>query len=172
MRSLTQAETQKLLDAIDPREDLFGVRDRAMLELALHTGLRVSELVGLSIKDVSSNGLARETLHVPASLAKYSRGRMLPLNSTARRAIHTILYFNKSHGFSVAAEAVTASGGQIPSAYLGALRAAPGAALAQQGRHRYPSLSPLISPCLHISGGRENRRQRADPQGAPGASPL
>jgi site-specific recombinase XerC len=53
---LEQEEVQALLDAPDPsrRE---GIRDRAMLHLAVCAGLRVSELTGLHIDDVALSSL-------------------------------------------------------------------------------------------------------------------
>jgi site-specific recombinase XerD len=50
---LLQEEVQSLLDAPDPatRE---GIRDRAMLHLAVCAGLRVSELTGLRIDDIAT----------------------------------------------------------------------------------------------------------------------
>ena len=49
---LTQHEAQVLLDAPDPttRE---GIRDRAMLHVAVCAGLRVSELIGLQLDDIT-----------------------------------------------------------------------------------------------------------------------
>lgn len=55
IRHLLPAETQALLDAPRPSTRL-GVRDRAMLHVALAGGLRVSELVGLRSLDVSFDG--------------------------------------------------------------------------------------------------------------------
>ena len=52
---LTAEEQRALLDAPDPSTRL-GLRDRAMLLLALTGGLRVSELVGLRIDEVEFNG--------------------------------------------------------------------------------------------------------------------
>jgi len=52
VRHLTQAEMQAILDAPDPNTR-DGVRDRAMLHLAFTSGLRVSELVGLKLGDVT-----------------------------------------------------------------------------------------------------------------------
>jgi tyrosine recombinase XerC len=53
---LTQEEVEKLLGAPDPATPL-GQRDRAFLELLYASGLRVSELVGLTLKqiDLTSN---------------------------------------------------------------------------------------------------------------------
>jgi len=49
---LTMDEMQAILDAPDPRTRL-GFRDRAMLHVAYACGLRVSELVGLGIDDLT-----------------------------------------------------------------------------------------------------------------------
>jgi site-specific recombinase XerD len=74
---LDQEEVQALLDAPDPsrRE---GIRDRAMLHLAVCAGLRVSELTGLHIEDVVLPSMSSR-IH-----GKGRRERALPLwNSTA-----------------------------------------------------------------------------------------
>lgn len=52
---LAPEEAQKLLDAPAPTTRL-GIRDRAMLLLGLRGGLRVSELVGLRVDDLSFEG--------------------------------------------------------------------------------------------------------------------
>lgn len=51
-KSLTEAQVEALLAAPDTDTPL-GLRDRAMLELLYATGLRVSELVGLQVHQVS-----------------------------------------------------------------------------------------------------------------------
>ena len=68
----TRTKLQALLDAPDPatRE---GIRDRAMLHLAVCAGLRVSELTGLRISDVAAQS---KSIHV---LGKGRRERALPL---------------------------------------------------------------------------------------------
>lgn len=52
---LTSEEHRALVDAPDPTTRL-GIRDRAMLHLALAGGLRVSELVGLRIDELEFSG--------------------------------------------------------------------------------------------------------------------
>lgn len=49
---LSRDEAQAILDAPDP-QTRYGVRDRAMLHVALAGGLRVSELLGIRLDDVS-----------------------------------------------------------------------------------------------------------------------
>jgi integrase/recombinase XerD len=69
---LDKEELQALLDAPDPttRE---GIRDRAMLHLAVCAGLRVSELTGLCIADVAAQSTSIRVL------GKGRRERALPL---------------------------------------------------------------------------------------------
>ena len=94
----TPEETRALLAAIDPR-DAFAGRDRGLFVLACHTGLRVSELVGLDVADVALRGTPRDAIHV---VGKGSHGRTVPLNATARQAVRDILGFNARRGFSTA----------------------------------------------------------------------
>lgn len=49
---LSEEETAKLLE-IPPTDDALGLRDRAILEVFYATGIRVSELVGIGLADVS-----------------------------------------------------------------------------------------------------------------------
>ena len=70
---LNREEMQALLDAPAP-DTRDGIRDRAMFYLAYSAGLRVSELVGLRIDDLSFN--PRACVHV---LGKGRRERALPL---------------------------------------------------------------------------------------------
>jgi integrase/recombinase XerD len=73
VRHLSTEEIQALLDAPQP-VDWAGIRDRAMLHLCFAAGLRVSELVGLRLEDLS--------LHPHAAVVirgKGRRERCLPL---------------------------------------------------------------------------------------------
>lgn len=55
VRHLNAAEEKALLDAPDPTTRI-GIRDRAMLHVALAAGLRVSELVGIRMDDLRFDG--------------------------------------------------------------------------------------------------------------------
>jgi len=81
---LLRDEVQALLDAPDPatRE---GIRDRAMLHLAVCAGLRVSELTGLRLDDLD---LASMSIRV---LGKGRRERVLPLWKTTAAALRAWL---------------------------------------------------------------------------------
>src|SRR6266581_6549188 len=81
---LVQEEMQALLDAPDPLTRA-GVRDRAMLHLAVCAGLRVSELTGLRIEDVASQSASIRVR------GKGRRERALPLWKTAAAALRAWL---------------------------------------------------------------------------------
>ncbi|WP_375140198.1 site-specific tyrosine recombinase XerD [Azohydromonas aeria] len=75
-KSLSEAQVEALLGA-PPVEEPLGLRDRAMLELMYASGLRVSELVGLSMLSV---GLAEGVLRVTGKGAKE---RLVPFGEEA-----------------------------------------------------------------------------------------
>jgi integrase/recombinase XerD len=75
--ALSEAQVEALLAAPDVTATT-GLRDRAMLELLYATGLRVSELVGLRLVELSLNdGLVRV-------LGKGAKERVVPLGEEAR----------------------------------------------------------------------------------------
>jgi site-specific recombinase XerD len=78
---LTSDEWQAMINAAAPTTTI-GTRNRALLLLAVTSGLRASELVRLAIDDVSLH--AQPTLHV---VGKGRRERVLPLWSEATKAL-------------------------------------------------------------------------------------
>ena len=75
-KTLSEAQVEALLDAPDPDTPL-GLRDRAMLEMLYATGLRVSELVGLKLFEISlDDGVVRV-------FGKGSKERLVPLGQVA-----------------------------------------------------------------------------------------
>lgn len=75
--ALSESQVDSLLAAPDVKTD-HGVRDRTMLEVLYATGLRVSELVGLKVSEVSLNdGVVRV-------VGKGSKERVVPLGEEAR----------------------------------------------------------------------------------------
>ncbi|PYR21356.1 MAG: integrase, partial [Acidobacteria bacterium] len=83
VRHLTVEEMQAVLDAPEPT-GWDGLRDRAMLHLCFAGGLRVSELVGLRLADLTLQPHASIVVH-----GKGRRERSLPLwkiTATALRA--------------------------------------------------------------------------------------
>lgn len=98
-------ELKKLLAVINPKSP-FGERDFAWIIFALHTGLRVSELVGLNVGHVfNKEGQPRKSLVVPGPIAKGKKSRLIPLNQTARKAISVLVAFNRKRGFSIEPDA-------------------------------------------------------------------
>jgi hypothetical protein len=90
----------RLLGAVNLKTP-FGFRDHRLMQLALNTGLRVSELSHLDIQHVAQDGLPRQILDLPAPLAKRHKARLIPLNAVARRLIAELLAFNRARGLSV-----------------------------------------------------------------------
>ncbi|MGZ9030163.1 MAG: site-specific tyrosine recombinase XerD [Burkholderiaceae bacterium] len=83
-KTLSETQVESLLAAPDVATPL-GLRDRAMLELLYATGLRVSELVTLTMLNVSlQEGLVRV-------IGKGSKERIVPLGEEARRWIERYL---------------------------------------------------------------------------------
>ncbi len=76
VKTLSQAQVESLLNAPDIATPL-GLRDRAMLELIYASGLRVSELVGLKVLNVSM------TEHVLRTFGKGSKERLVPFGEHA-----------------------------------------------------------------------------------------
>jgi integrase/recombinase XerD len=73
---LSERDVESLLVA-PPADTTLGLRDRAMLETLYATGLRVSELVGLKLHEVSFE------MNVVRVLGKGSKERLVPLGEQA-----------------------------------------------------------------------------------------
>ncbi|MGI9626582.1 MAG: tyrosine recombinase, partial [Longimicrobiales bacterium] len=77
---LTQTEAARLVEAVDPDSKVLW-RDRSILELLYATGMRVSELTNLSLRDVD---LEYGTCLV---LGKGGKERVVPMGTHAVRAL-------------------------------------------------------------------------------------
>jgi integrase/recombinase XerD len=75
-KSLTEEDVELLLNAPDV-ESLLGMRDRTMFEVLYATGLRVSELVSLSVAQISLD------MGVVRVMGKGSKERLVPLGEEA-----------------------------------------------------------------------------------------
>lgn len=82
--SVTERQVELLLDAPD-RDCVLGHRDRCMLETLYATGLRVSELVGLTLDQVN---LRQGVVRV---MGKGSKERLVPLGEEAISWLETYL---------------------------------------------------------------------------------
>jgi len=79
-KALSEDEIEALIDAVQGSDPLAR-RDRAILEVLYGTGLRISELVGLSLADVDLvDGLIR-------AFGKGSKERLVPLGRCAATAL-------------------------------------------------------------------------------------
>lgn len=84
-RVLSPEEIDELLELPARSNTPIALRDRAMIEMAYATGLRVSELVGLKLSDVNlATGDTR-------CIGKGNRERILPLSATALQALQEYL---------------------------------------------------------------------------------
>lgn len=81
---LSLEEVDRLLRQPDTN-DMVGLRDKAMIELMYSTGLRVSELCGLQIADLSMDpGCLR-------CIGKGNKERLVPVGRQALEAVHRYL---------------------------------------------------------------------------------
>jgi integrase/recombinase XerD len=79
-KALTEEEVERLLGAV-VGEDAVARRDRAILELLYGAGLRISELVGLSLADLDLDaGVLR-------AFGKGSKERVVPVGRLAKAAL-------------------------------------------------------------------------------------
>ncbi|MDC9715088.1 MAG: site-specific tyrosine recombinase XerD [Gammaproteobacteria bacterium] len=87
---LNIAEVEQLLNSPD-KKTIFGMRDRAMLELLYSCGLRVSELINLNYHNISLN---EEYIRIHG---KGNKERMLPMGEIAMD--YLTIYEQKSRPF-------------------------------------------------------------------------
>jgi len=79
-KALSEDDVERLLGAV-VGDDAVARRDRAILEVLYGTGLRISELVGLSVADIAlDEGLLR-------AFGKGSKERVVPVGRLARQAL-------------------------------------------------------------------------------------
>ena len=83
-KNLSEADVEALL-AVPDTATVLGLRDRAMLETLYATGLRVSELVGLTLAQVSLD------MGVVRVVGKGSKERLVPLGEEAIRWLNRYL---------------------------------------------------------------------------------
>jgi integrase/recombinase XerD len=81
---LSTHEVERIMEAPDPAHRLYW-RDRALLEFAYASGVRVSELIGLRVRDVD----AREGM--ATVVGKGAKERIVPVGRSALRAVDVYL---------------------------------------------------------------------------------
>jgi len=82
-KALTEDEVNRILDV--PLIDEFSYRNKAMLELLYATGLRVTELIELTTKDVDLNNATLRTI------GKGSKERIIPIGDYALKYLQIYL---------------------------------------------------------------------------------
>ncbi|MCX5701880.1 MAG: tyrosine recombinase XerC [Candidatus Omnitrophica bacterium] len=85
---LTEDEVTKLIEAALPKDER-GMRDRAILETFYSTGMRISELVGLDVKDIDFIG------GVVKVMGKGKKERIAPIGDVAVSRIRAYLEARK-----------------------------------------------------------------------------
>ncbi len=94
---MTEEEVAKLIEAAFQKDefDEMGLRDRAILETFYSTGLRISELVGLSIDDMDFiSGIVK-------IMGKGKKERIVPIGEAAIQAIRRYLDKRKKQNKAV-----------------------------------------------------------------------
>lgn len=84
---LTEEETARLIESAHAKDskDVFGLRDRAIMETFYSAGLRISELVGLDLQDMDFiSGVVKV-------LGKGRKERIAPIGEAAMRAVRDYL---------------------------------------------------------------------------------
>lgn len=86
MRVLTEMEYRSLRDVVRGSRRKSAIRDYAILELALQTGLRISEVCSVSMKDMEFS--TKTTVgHVRVRKGKGGKERTVTLNDAAEKAL-------------------------------------------------------------------------------------
>ena len=84
-RPLSRLQVKSLL------QNTSSIREKVLLTLWFCTGYRISELLSLTVGDVSTNGQIHSHVTVKASNTKTKTGRTVVLNSDAQKAIKLLL---------------------------------------------------------------------------------
>lgn len=93
-RPLTRASVKAVLSVTS------SIREKALLTLGFATGYRISELLSLTIADVSTNGVIHSHVSVKASNTKTKQGRTVLLNSDAKKALTLLVAWLKAKGLT------------------------------------------------------------------------
>lgn len=85
MRPLTDDEIAQVAEAFD---GTYALRDRALFILGIKTGLRISEILSLTIGDVLTDERFHDRVYIERRHIKGKReGRSIPLNPIAKGAL-------------------------------------------------------------------------------------
>lgn len=84
-RPLTRENVKAVLKAA------VSIREKTLLTIGFCTGYRISELLSLTVGDVSTGGAIHSHVTVKASNTKTKTGRSVLLNSDAKKALQALL---------------------------------------------------------------------------------
>ena len=93
-KSLDRKQWHRLQRGVEQAKGNRGVRDRCIVLLLYHTGLRVGELAALLLSDLT---LGERSGHVQVRRGKGNKSRKVPLNAEARSAIREYLKVRPSN---------------------------------------------------------------------------
>lgn len=96
-RPLTRSQVKAVLSITQ------SIREKALLTLGFATGYRISELLSLTVADVSTDGAIHSHVTVKASNTKTKQGRTVLLNSDAKKALAALVTWLKAKGLDTTA---------------------------------------------------------------------
>lgn len=114
MKYLLEPEQRQLLKTL--RDSKSATRDRTIIELTLHTGLRVQELRLLNVSDVFNGMIIKDHLQIRAETAKRCKAREVFLNSHISKVLKAFIGFKRERGESLDPHAplfVSKKGGRV-----------------------------------------------------------
>lgn len=101
---VAEKEITMLLDELHWRNDFPGIRDKLILELFYGTGIRLAELIGLTINNID---IAQGIIKV---LGKRNKERIIPVNKPLSECIEQYMNLRNSEGFNAAQLLLTDKG--------------------------------------------------------------
>lgn len=97
VKTINTIEIQNLLAAARSQ----SVRDYTMIFLALATGLRCSEIIGLFVEDIAPYDVVSSIITVPVRIAKGGRKRDIPITDETKSVLKLFLTIKHDIGESV-----------------------------------------------------------------------
>lgn len=87
----TEEELNSFIDSLENEDRFLSIRDKALLEVAYGCGLRVSEIVNLTIEQINFG------LQIIRVLGKGKKERIVPFGKRALKALKEYLSIRESH---------------------------------------------------------------------------
>lgn len=93
-RPLTRKQVKQVLSVTET------IREKTLLTLGFCTGYRISELLSLTVADVSTDGQIHSHVTVKAAQTKTKTGRSVLLNSDAKKALSNLVEWLAGKGLT------------------------------------------------------------------------